>query len=106
MGFLSRFTSKSTAAAEETTQLTRLPSGSFTIDAKGNIVASTLPGTFPAEHVTAIGQAVLVIFQNAQKAQSPLSEVIINYTALKISARELRGGAIVFLAPKTVPKST
>ncbi|MDB6028049.1 MAG: hypothetical protein JWM68_4272 [Verrucomicrobiales bacterium] len=99
MGFLSRFTTK-TAAVEETTHLTRLTSGSFTVDAKGHVVASTLPGTFPAEHVNAIAQAVLSTFQNAQKAQLPLSEIIISYAALKISARELRGGAIIFLAPK------
>ncbi len=100
MGFLSRFTTKQPVASEETAHLLRIPSGSFTIDAKGNVVASTLPGTFPAEYVNAISQAVLSAFQNAQKAQMPLSEVIINYAALKISARELRGGAIIFLAPK------
>lgn len=99
MGFLSRFTTK-TAGPEDTAQVTRMTSGSFTIDAKGNVVASTLPGTFPAEHVNAISQAVLSTFQNAQKAQVPLAEVIINFAALKISARELRGGAIIFLAPK------
>jgi hypothetical protein len=99
MGFLSRFTTKP-AAVEEPTQISRISSGSFTIDAKGNVVASTLPGTFPAEHVNAISHAVLSTFQNALKAHVPLSEIIINYGALKISARELRGGAIIFLAPK------
>jgi hypothetical protein len=99
MGFLSRFTTKS-APAQEPAQLTRISSGSFTIDANGNVVASTLPGTFPAEYVNAISQTVLSTFQNAQKAQVPLSELIINFAALKISARELRGGAIIFLAPK------
>ena len=99
MGFLSRFTTK-TVAPEENTHPTRLSSGSFTVDSTGNVVASTLPGTFPAEHVNAIAQAIVTTFQNAQKAQIPLSEVIISYAAMKISARELRGGAIIFLAPK------
>ncbi len=100
MGILSRFTTK--PAAIEENEPSPLCSGSFTIDNKGNIVASTLPGTFPAEYVNAIGQAVLTTFQSAQKSQLPLSEVIINFAALKISARELRGGAIIFLAPKKI----
>ena len=32
----------------------------------------------------------------------PLSEIIIHYSALKLLARELRGGAIVFLMPHTL----
>ena len=39
-------------------------------------------------------------FSEAAAAQLPLAELIINYPSLKIAARELRGGAIVFLSPK------
>ncbi len=39
-------------------------------------------------------------FNEAATAQLPLTELVINYPSLKITARELRGGAIVFLSPK------
>jgi hypothetical protein len=43
---------------------------------------------------------VLAAFAEATAAQLPLAELVINYPSLKISARELRGGAIVFISPK------
>jgi len=64
-------------------------------------MTSTLPQTFPADHVRAIGDHVLAAFRKAKQAQMPLSEIIIQYAALKVLARELRGGAIVFLMPQS-----
>jgi len=80
--------------------LVRLPTGSFTLDPGGRIVASTLPRSFPAAHVQQIGALVLSTFQSARAAQIPLTELIADYAALKLTARELRGGAIIFLAPR------
>ena len=80
----------------------RLPSGSFTMDADGKIMTSTLPQSFPESRMREIGQHVLTSFKAARQSQLPLSEVIINYAALKLLARELRGGAIVFIMPQTM----
>ncbi|HOC57105.1 MAG TPA: hypothetical protein PKI20_15920 [Verrucomicrobiota bacterium] len=80
--------------------LLRLPSGSFTVDREGTVLTGTLPSSFPANVVKDIARQVLATFGEAAAAQLPLAELIINYPSLKISARELRGGAIVFLAPK------
>ena len=80
--------------------LMRLPTGSFTLDPGGRIVASTLPRSFPAAHVQQIGALVLSTFRSAREAQIPLTELIVDYAALKLTARELRGGAIIFLAPR------
>jgi len=93
MGLLS-FIRRSTRS-----KLVRLPSGSFTLDKDGNIMTSTLPQGFPEAQIHAIGKCVLSAFHHAKKAQMPLSELIVNYSALRILARELRGGAIVFLMP-------
>jgi|SRR5438552_3196369 len=93
MGLLS-FLSRS-----KRTKLVRLPAGSFTLDRDGNIMTSTLPQGFPESQIQTIGKCVLSAFLNAKRAQMPLSELIINYSALRILARELRGGAIVFLMP-------
>ncbi|MSU61934.1 MAG: hypothetical protein EXS31_06005 [Pedosphaera sp.] len=80
--------------------LMRLPSGTFTLDRQGHVLASTLPQNFPAALVQQIGEVVLSTFRTAQSANIPLSEIIAEYSALKLTARELRGGAIVFLAPR------
>lgn len=82
-------------------ELQRIPSGSFTLDAKGNLVSSTVPTWFPPSHLHDIGHNIVAIFRDAQQAQLQMSELIVHYGALKITARELRGGAIIFLSPKT-----
>jgi len=79
----------------------RLPSGSFSIDREGNLLVSTLPQAFPKTLMHEIGCHVLKTFQSAQAAQLPLSEIIVHYASLKLTARYLRGGAIVFLTPLT-----
>lgn len=82
--------------------LLRLPSGSFTLDSNGRVVVTTLPSSFPPELVVEIGKRILSTFQDAQVAQVPLDELVVYYPALKITARELRGGAIVYLSPQTL----
>jgi hypothetical protein len=93
MGFLSLFTKPAPT-------LLRLPSGSFTVDRDGRVVTGTLPSSFPAGLVKEIARQVRATFGEAAAAQLPLAELVINYPSLKIAARELRGGAIVFLFPK------
>ena len=82
--------------------LLRLPSGSFTVDRDGNILVSTLSSSFPADLVVLIAQTVLSVFREAAESQLTVSEVVVSYPSLKITARELRGGAIVFLVPRTL----
>lgn len=79
-----------------------LPAGSFTLDRDGRIMTSTLPQSFPSEHLRAIGDRVLASFKFAKKAQIPLTELIVQFSALKLLAKELRGGAIVFLMPQSL----
>jgi hypothetical protein len=86
--------------------LTRLPSGSFTVDRTGRQVAGTVPSDFPTAAVQAIGEAILQTFREAQTAQLPLSEVTVNYGSFKIVAREMRGGALIFLKPVNAIAST
>jgi hypothetical protein len=81
-------------------RLMRLPSGSFTVDRDGRVMTSTLPQSFPASFVKEISACVLQSFHAAQKAQMPLAEIVVHFAALKILARELRGGAIIFLMPQ------
>jgi len=94
MGLLSFFTKASPT-------LLRLPSGSFTVDRDGAVLMSTLPSSFPAELTREIGRQLLETIRQAEEAQLPLSELVVNYPSLQIIAHALRGGAIVFLTPRT-----
>jgi hypothetical protein len=85
--------------------LVRLSNGCFTVDRSGRIVASTLPQSFPQSRMEEIGRKVIAAFRDADEAQLSLAELIVNYSALKLSARELRGGAIIFMTPRTLQNS-
>jgi hypothetical protein len=93
MGLLNLF-------AKPAPTLVRLPSGSFTVGRDGRVLTGTLPSSFPVSLVKDIAQQVRAAFAEADAAQLPLTELVMNYPSLKISARELRGGAIVYLSPK------
>jgi hypothetical protein len=86
----------------DTSQVRRLPSGSFTLDPSGRIVASTLPRTYPAPLVQQVAQIVMGAFEQAHASHLLLTELVVDYPALKMTARELRGGAIIFLAPRNL----
>lgn len=93
MGLLKLFT-------KSTPNLLRLPAGSFTVDREGKVIVGTLPSSFPTALAADIGEQVLACFREAETAQLPLSVLTISYPSLKITARELRGGAIIFLSPQ------
>lgn len=83
----------------------RLWPGCFTVDRLGQVIASTLPQGFPAPAIDKITRAVLPAFEAAREARLPLNEIQVHYPALKITARPLRGGAIVFVAPLHAPQT-
>jgi hypothetical protein len=80
----------------------RLPSGSFTVNRHGRIVASTLPQGFPLGRVMEIAEMVATTFREARDARLPLQELSVHYPAFRLTARELRGGAMVFFFPKSL----
>ena len=77
-----------------------LPSGSLTVDRNGNILASTVSSVIRAETMKDVAKKVLLIFRGAHEAQVTLTELTLQFASLKITARELRGGAMIFLTPK------
>jgi len=93
MGFLSLFSKPSPGVQV-------LPSGTLTVDRNNHILATTVSSACSQEVLQEIGDQVLTLFREARKAQLSLSELTIHFSSLKITARELRGGAIIFLAPK------
>ena len=95
MGFLSLFRSRDAGATPAP-----LPSGSFTVDRAGEILTSTIPSTYPASILKQISTAVLKAFREAQQHDLPLTEIVFNFGSMNLKARELRGGAIVFLSPR------
>ncbi len=93
MGFLGLF-------QKPAPSLLRLPAGSFTVDRHGAVLTTTLPSHFPPDLVRGMAEIVLSAFRGATEAQLPLSEIVVHYPSLKITARSMRGGALIFLAPK------
>ena len=83
----------------------KLPSGAFSLDEDGKIVVSTLPNWFPESEMRNIGDRVLAFFRNADDAQMPVQELTVYYPSLKVTARNLRGGALIFLLPQSLPKN-
>jgi hypothetical protein len=94
MGFLKKLFRRPAGVQE-------LPSGSLTVDRNGNTITSTISSTYPAGLLKEIAKDVLRIFHEARDAQMPLAEVSIHFASLRVTARELRGGAIIFLFPQT-----
>ena len=99
MGFLKRFF-RGHASVQQ------LPTGSITVDRHGHIVTSTVSSTYPKSLLNDIGADVLALLREARDAQMPLAELSLHFGSLHITARELRGGAIIFLLPKTALSST
>jgi hypothetical protein len=84
----------------------RLPSGCFTLHRGGGLVASTLPSSFPEAVILDIGRKVIEAFKSAQATNLALSDLHLNFSGLTITARELRGGALIFLQPATLQLPT
>lgn len=75
------------------------PAGCFTVDRDGHLISSTLPQNFSSELAGQIARAVLGAFEGAHQAHLIFNEIQVTFLAMKLTARELRGGAIIFLAP-------
>ncbi len=69
------------------------------MDLDGNVVFSTLASTFPETLKEQIGRVVLAAFGAAAESKVRVTEFTIQYAALRITAREMRGGVLVFLTP-------
>lgn len=80
----------------------RLPSGCYTLHRGGELVASTLPSSFNRTAMLEIGKVVVAAFQSAQAANLPLTDLHLKFSGLTITAREMRGGALIFLQPATL----
>ena len=71
----------------------------------GKIISSTVAQSVSPLLLKEISQQILAVFKGAHKARVQFSELVVNYEAFKITARELRGGAMIFLSPKTTPST-
>jgi hypothetical protein len=79
----------------------QLPAGTITVDRQGKVITSTVSSAFPDSLLQGIGRDVMDLFREARAAQAPMSEVSLHFGSLRITARELRAGAIIFLFPQT-----
>jgi len=97
MGILKPF-----SRTQKPLRLERLPNGCFSVHSGGDLVASTLPSDFPMNTMREIAKAVIETFSRAQQANLPLSDLYMHFSGLTVTARELKGGALIFLNPATL----
>src|SRR5215204_2761560 len=95
MGILKPFSREEQPLAPE-----RLPSGCFVVHRGGVLVSSTLPSSFSAKLLQEITRVVLQAFKNTAETAIALNELHVEFSGLNILARELRGGALIFLQPR------
>jgi len=100
MGFVTQIFIKPSKAA-----LVQVPTGSFKMDQSGRLMTSTLPAAFAAAHVEAIGTEIARAFLSGDRAQVALTQLTVDYPALKLLARKMRHGLMVFLVPRTLGSS-
>ena len=102
MGFLKKIIQKFRSRAG----VQRLPAGSMTVDRDGFVVTTTVSSAYPLALLNEIGHGVVSLFREARAAQIPLAEVSLHFGSLRITAREIRGGALIFLFPQTARSTT
>jgi len=76
-----------------------MPAGCFAVHREGGIICSTLPHWFSEETMVEIARVVTAAFRIAGETNVTLTETFIRYRGLTIIARDLRGGALIFLTP-------
>jgi hypothetical protein len=94
MGFLKKLFGARAAVQQ-------LPTGSITVDRDGQIVTSTVSSTYPQPQLQAVGRNMLKLFHEARSTRMPFTELGIQFGSLRITARELGGGTIIFIFPQT-----
>jgi hypothetical protein len=94
MGFLKKLFG-SRAAVQQ------LPTGSITVDRDGQIVTSTVSSRYPQPPLRAVGRNMMQLFRESRSARMPFTELDIHFGSLHLTARELRGGTIIFISPQT-----
>ena len=94
MGLLNLF--KSSKAGERSP----LPSGSYTVDRDGKVVTRTIASSVSSQALELLSAQVLQTFREAKQADLNIAEFTINTGVMNIKARELRGGAMIFIAPR------
>ena len=77
-----------------------LPSGSYTVDREGKIVSRTISSVISTQGLEQFATQVLQTFKEARLAELNISEFCVNTGVMNIKAKELRGGAIIFLSPR------
>ena len=81
-----------------------LPSGSYTVDRDGKVVTRTIPSSISTHSLEMISAQVLQTFREAKQAHLSITEFSINMGAMSVKARELRGGAMIFLTPRGIAR--
>ena len=81
----------------------KVPAGSFTVDRHGRVMTTTVGSEYPQRLLDDTAREVLTLFREARTAQMPMTGLDLHFAGLHIKAREMQGGAIIFLSPLNTP---
>lgn len=79
----------------------KIPAGSFVISRSGRVLVSTFPQKVPQSVLVAVGGVVLRAFSKGEEMGMRLDHLEALYGAMRITARRLHSGALVFLLPQS-----
>lgn len=79
----------------------QLPSGSITVSRNGDVLTTTVSSTYPRALLREIAREVLRQFYEARQAQLSLEELSLHFGSLRVTARQIQGGAVIFLSPRS-----
>jgi len=97
MGFIKKISQRFRSRAG----IQQLPAGSMTVDRDGSVIVTTVSSAYPKVLLEEIGDVVVSLFREARAAQVSLAEISLHFGSLRITAREMRGGAIIYLNPQS-----
>jgi len=69
------------------------------MDPLGHIFVNNITPVISSEKIQAIANAILYIFRAAKRMHITLTELNVNYPAIKLVARQSKSSTVVFLTP-------
>ncbi len=76
-----------------------IPRGAFTYDSEGDILIGSVPTAWLEEFGPYLVKAFRKAFSSAEEKGLPLTEIALHYGGARLTAKDLRGGGIVYVFP-------
>lgn len=76
-----------------------IPQGAFTYDSAGSILVGSVPMAWLDEFGPYLVKTFRKAFAAAEEKGLPLTEIALHYGGARLTAKDLRGGGIIYIFP-------